>query len=229
METQVTDYGDGNDYLSRLKAEQAEKRRLEQMPSRKMTMVERFAESGSGSEIKGVNTGMVKINELKEIQKPKNKKNATTAKVDGKKKQSSEYWGVSKIKATGEWSACMKFQRKRHVKTCNTELGAAKAYDLMSIQYRGRNGRTNFPIENYTIPPTAAELEYEDRDVVISTSCIRSAMIAYINARGAKRCSTLPNWILMEEVFFFGKSCEENGTNRDDIKKKFGINDEIHY
>lgn len=114
----------------------------------------------------------------------------------------SKYRGVCFFKLTGQWTANIKDKGKRYTKYLETEIGAAKEYDRLAVKFKGENAITNFPIENYEMPEPKPKPAYEDRDVVVNTAQIRSAMEMWVSAKPPKYRSTRLNWQIFTDLFF---------------------------
>lgn len=60
--------------------------------------------------------------------------------------ETSQYKGVFYSKGHNRWmAACKRIDGKRITKSCRTEDEAAKAYDLMAVEFFGEFARLNFP------------------------------------------------------------------------------------
>jgi len=163
---------------------------------------------------------------------PKKRISKVEVVVDDEKKikaKSSQYRGVSKFGTDGKWTSCIGINGKRNLSYWDSEIGAAKEYDRMALKFKGRDAKTNFPAENYEIEPTAADRVYEDHDIVISTSLIRSAMIAWCSKNDMKYRTGMANWSIMEDLFFFGKGVGAGMPETLAMFDKLGLDKNIRY
>jgi len=143
------------------------------------------------------------------------------------KEQSSKYRGVSFFKPMGRWTATITVRGRRLVQYRDTEEKAARAYDNMAVEAKGIYAKTNFLIEEYTIPSTVVEPICEGKDIVINDSIIKSAMKVWIAKNNASYRRKRPNWIIVDDLFFtdglfkgnlpeFYLVCENMGINPKD-------------
>ena len=156
---------------------------------------------------------------------PKPVTTVTAESTKSKHKKSSKFRGVSFNKDQGRWTYNIQIQGKRYNAYCQTEEGAAKEYDRIAVLYLGKDAKTNFPISNYPLPEDPVDRHYEDVDVVISTACIRSAMIAFLKAKGLKYRSGKANWVIFADLFYFGVASQDII----EISEKMGIDKNIRY
>ncbi|KAL8251067.1 hypothetical protein R6Q59_034760 [Mikania micrantha] len=68
----------------------------------------------------------------------------------GEDRKEKKYRGVSQ-RASGNWAAEIKVpgKERKWLGTYNTAEEAARVYDRANIQYRGKNAKTNFPMDEY--------------------------------------------------------------------------------
>ncbi|XP_076901207.1 ethylene-responsive transcription factor ERF109-like [Bidens hawaiensis] len=67
-----------------------------------------------------------------------------------KKKKKKKYTGVN-LRPSGKYAAeiMVPGKKRKWLGTFETDKEAARAYDIASLKYRGKLGKTNFPVEEY--------------------------------------------------------------------------------